>query len=85
MKIWIWILNVSWKLKWSSGDALLTNYLREAPAWNPVWSNRETWRKWELGREKWKFSFLLDYIYYYRHLPPIFCKRISCYGSPLKL
>jgi hypothetical protein len=24
IKILVWILNVSWKLKWSSGDALLT-------------------------------------------------------------
>jgi len=45
MKSSIRILNVSWKLKWSSGDALLTNYFRKAPAWNPVWSNHETWRK----------------------------------------
>jgi hypothetical protein len=50
MRFWVWILTVSWKLKWSSGDALLINYFRKAPAWNPVWSNHETWRK--LGNGK---------------------------------
>jgi hypothetical protein len=45
MKFWLWVLTVPWKLKWSSGDALLINYFRKAPAWNPVWSNHETWRK----------------------------------------
>ena len=50
MKIQLGILDDSWKLKWSSGDALLTSYFRKAPAWNPVWSNHEARRKlglWE--------------------------------------
>jgi len=50
MKIWLWVSNGSWKLKWSSGDALLINYFRKAPAWNPVWSNHEAWRIGKMGR-----------------------------------
>jgi len=56
MKSWVRILNLSWKLERSSGDALLVNYFRKPPAWNPIWSNHETWRKfWELGREEWEW------------------------------
>jgi len=80
MRFWLWILNVSWKLKWSSGDALLINYFRKAPARKPVWSNHETWRKLRNGIGKGKLGvgegevgtlFLLSLSILSRCFPPL--------------
>jgi len=81
IKIWLSGFIDSWKLKWSSGDTLFTNYFRKAPVWNPVWSNHESWRKWEREIGNWGgrsgISFLLDIIFY--HIFFLFFLSLSQY------
>jgi len=79
MRLWPRILNDSWKLKWSSGDALLTSYFRKAPAWNSVWSNHETWRKSGNGIGKGKLGLEEEEVGYFFPLSVIYIILDFCF------